>query len=250
MQYGTKMPLPMGQKQADGSLPGEAGVKKCSLSIQDRSVNSVAQNKLLSVIRSGTVQRPLFQRQAIKGDGKLTGTVDYETQPNNGEDSAHMMTARDIQLKDPAKKELAGEHSPEVDVPGWGSLQTLGLTVNYPCYKRMHLLNGQLGGTGSDSKNLAPGSCDLNNAHKTAVEQKLCGYVLGGGVIDLYQVECAYRKKALPGFAADPVKSAAYKSTLQSICFYYELDNGYKNGGMDTTLSEEAKIAKAWNNLP
>ncbi len=183
----------------------------------------------------------VMQLKAIKGNGYLTGTVKYTMQNNNGNNSAYLMEAKNITLKNQNVKSLAGPHTPSIDITGWQDLQTLGLTNNAPHYKRMHLLNGELGGSGSDEENLAPGSTDLNNTHFQKVEKYLHNHVLGGGTIDSYEVWAFYRTSALPRLTGNDINT--YKSTLYGLHCQYQLDN---NTGDSLDIYEGPNTAKAW----
>ncbi len=186
----------------------------------------------------------VMQLKAIRGGGYLKGTVNYETQVNNGTDSAFLMQARNIQLKNPAVAGLAGDHAPTEEPPGWTGIQGLGLTNRAPHYKRMHLLNGELGGSGADVENLAPGSTDLNNTHYQKVESTLQNHVYNGGTILSYNVWAFYRTSGL-----DRMSNATkniYKSSLHSIRCEYELAGTNTIQRFDIT--EGKKTAQAWPN--
>lgn len=183
----------------------------------------------------------VMQLKAIKGGSALTGTVQYETKVNNGIDSAYLMCAKNIKLKDPNNAQLASGNGPNTDPPGWGALQTLGLTNGDPNYKRMHLLNGDLGGSGDDYQNLAPGSSDLNTAHYTKIEKALHTHVLAGRTIDSYDVWAIYRDAGLPRFSN--INKSRYKHTLAAIHCQYIISNGASDS---KTIYEGPNTAKAW----
>jgi len=185
----------------------------------------------------------VMQLKAIRGGGYLKGTVKYTPQNNNGSNSAYLMEASNIELKDPNVASLAGNHSPSVDPPGWTGIQGLGITKKAPFYKRMHLLNGELGGSGADVENLAPGSTDLNNAHAKKVENKLQKYVLNGGKILSYNVWAFYRTSGLNRMSS--TTENIYKSSLHSICCEYELDDG-TNMIQKIEITEDKQTAQNW----
>ncbi|MCC8143595.1 MAG: hypothetical protein LUD02_01285 [Tannerellaceae bacterium] len=108
------------------------------------------------------------QREALASDGVLDGNVNYTRRMNNGALSAWRMSATNIEFSSPRVFQLPIGNSPTATPPGWQRVQG--------CV-RMHLLNGQLGGTGAHSKNLAPGSYDLNHLHYTEVEKHLVRHV-------------------------------------------------------------------------
>lgn len=201
---------------------------------QSQLIQRMADNRSLSE------SDQVIQLVAIRGGGNLHGTVSYVTADNRGEDSAYLMSARGIKLKQ-GKHALAGDNSPEVSPPGWTDLQNLGLTNNAPHYKRMHLLNGQLGGHGNKTENLAPGSSDLNTAHHTEIEETLQNHVLAGGEIRTYDVFAVYRSTP-PGRLSNDNK-AIFRRTLASLHCQYELDDGSTDS---KEISEGPNTAKAW----
>jgi hypothetical protein len=185
----------------------------------------------------------VMQLKAIKGGSALTGTVKYTTKVNNGIDSAYLMEAKNIKPKNLVNPQLASGNGPAADPPGWTAIQNLGITKNAPFYKRMHLLNGDLGGSGTDVENLAPGSADLNTAHYTEIEDTLQNHVLGGGEISSYEVWAFYRDKGLKRFSN--TTEDAYKHSLVALHCQYVLDTGAKDS---KTIYEDAKTAKNWPN--
>ena len=184
------------------------------------------------------------QLQAIKGDGNIMGTVDYESKTIDGNTVAYEMHAKNIKLR-PGKNKLANEHSPSVDPAGWDTLKDLGLTGNPPHYKRMHLLNGQLGGHGDKIENLAPGSSNLNGRHDRKVEEILKDHVLNHGTIKSYDITVRYRDIA-PTYLKYKEKRA-YKRTIRSIFYSYSLSGGA--GGDFNTITESPRTASAWRSL-
>ena len=185
----------------------------------------------------------VMQLKAIKGGSALTGTVKYTTKVNNGIDSAYLMEAKNIKPKNLVNPQLASGNGPAADPPGWTEIQNLGITQNAPFYKRMHLLNGDLGGSGTDVENLAPGSADLNTAHYTEIEDTLQNHVLGGGEITSYEVWAFYRDKGLNRFSN--TTEDTYKHSLVAIHCQYVLDTGATDS---KTIYEDAKTAKNWPN--
>ena len=182
-----------------------------------------------------------IQRKSIKGGGKVTGTVTYKTGTIGTETVANFMEAKAIKSK---TGELGKDNEPQVSIPGWNDLSTWKLTKNPPQYKRMHLLNGQLGGNGKDKENLAPGSSWLNRHHHSEVERHLQSHVQKGGEIEKYSVICTYRNAQDAKTITDASKRATYQLTLKSL----QCDWKFKGGKATTkTLKETPKTAKAWN---
>ncbi len=182
-----------------------------------------------------------IQRKSIKGGGKVTGTVTYKPGKVGAETVAQVMEAKAIKSK---TGELGKDNQPQVSIPGWNDLSTWKLTTKPPQYKRMHLLNGQLGGNGKDKENLAPGSAALNRHHHSEVESKLQNHVKGGGEIEKYLVKCTYRNAQDAKTIKDASKRSTYQLTLKSL----QCDWKFKGGTATTkTLKENPKTAKAWN---
>lgn len=125
-----------------------------------------------------------IQCEALSADGFLSGDVCYTKKKNKGCTSAWKMEARGIQFTNSRCFQLPIGNYPQVNPPGWERVMN--------CV-RMHLLNAQLGGTGSDIKNLAIGSYYLNSLHKNKVESTLLSVVRDKrGTIDKYEIECTY----------------------------------------------------------
>ncbi|MEM7370313.1 MAG: DUF4157 domain-containing protein [Bacteroidota bacterium] len=231
----------------DKGLEREAdrmGLKSVQLG---NSPATMKRDPLIESRRHFRVNRPVIQRISVKGRGVISGIVTYTKKTNNGELSAYQMKARNLKLKNRGTRRLAPNNEPSrtVSPPGWTALKRLGLTKKAPSYKRMHLLNGKLGGTGTDEKNLAPGSSRLNTRHSKKVEEILQKHILKGGTVTEYFVSLKYRNKKTA-----KMKSAledTYKYTLQSLSFYYKLSGS--NAVIAGTLKETPNTAKAWGKL-
>lgn len=148
-----------------------------------------------------------LQREALASGGVLNGNVTYTKRLNKGKLSAWNMEATNIEFSSPFCFQLPVGNTPSVNPPGWDRVAG--------CV-RMHLLNAELGGTGANTKNLAPGSYALNNAHKNEVEKILLSHVRDKrGKINNYSVECTYETGL-----------GDLDYTLKQINCKYDLDNG------------------------
>lgn len=127
----------------------------------------------------------VVQREALLGG--LSGEVAYTTTINKGKISAYKMVAKNIQR--PNKVTFPWDDPMELP-NGWEEEE-----LSKKGYVRMHLLNANLGGTGHDIKNLAPGSHTLNSSHSKDIERKLIDHLsisdLSRKIIS-YSVECLY----------------------------------------------------------
>ena len=153
------------------------------------------------------VNNKCIQREALAASGILNGNVNYTKRLNNGRLSAWKMEATDIEFSSPFYFQLPVGNTPSVDPPGWDKVSG--------CV-RMHLLNAELGGTGANTKNLAPGSYALNSAHKNEVERILLSHVRDRRKkINNHSVECTYE-----------TGRGDLDYTLKQIHCKYDLDNG------------------------
>jgi hypothetical protein len=167
--------------------------------------------------------------------------VNYQAKKNNGIQSAYRMKAQNIHRKIPTKTALPKGNEPKVDPPGWDKLKKEKLTTKSPHYKRMHLLNAELGGHGNKIENLAPGSSYLNSKHFNEIECKLREKVRKGGTIQSYEVVANYRRSGLKRFTPDTTN--IYKHTLESIHCKYQTSDGTKGS---QKIAEAPKTAGAW----
>ena len=213
---------------------------------EDKRTENVKQLKMLSNFHNRNVleqTNPPVQRQSILGRGRITGTVNYQAKNNNGIQSAYRMKAQNIRLTNPTKTALPKGNEPEVDPPGWDKLKGGNLTRKPPHYKRMHLLNAELGGHGNKIENLAPGSSKLNSRHSNEIECKLRDKVKKGRTIQSYEVVANYRGSGLKRFKPDTIN--IYKHTLESIHCKYQTSDGTKGS---QKIAEPPRTAGAWPN--
>ncbi|MCO6357526.1 DNA/RNA non-specific endonuclease [Roseivirga pacifica] len=205
----------------------------------DNRPEAIAQRRLKQIINS----KSPIQLKAIRGSGRLLGTVDYHGTNHPDGYGAYTMSAKNLRWKAGAYMNFPSTNEPNNDyVPGWPNIVYNQLTTYYPHYKRMHLLNGKLGGSGDDVDNLIPGSADMNSEHYNKVERHLHNHLQNDGVVLNYNVGVEETQTNATNVPSQDKN--AFKSTIKKLYCEYELDDG--NGWKAFTITETDAMRNYW----
>jgi hypothetical protein len=158
-----------------------------------RAVSGATAERFARPLPAISVQRlPLVNADDMDPGGAWVPTVD-------GKGRATRVDATNLKLKVgpvPPAKQVAiftGLNEPDgAAPPGWTYLRNKNLVGGPPGYRRMHLLNGNLGGPGNDKSNLVPGSASLNSNHFHQFEGPAMLELSYGLTLDTYWVQVWY----------------------------------------------------------
>lgn len=159
------------------------------------------------------------------------------------------VVARDLKLKPNKVLPGSGHNSPSnaTSPTGWAWLKQNSLTHpgNPPNYVRLHMLNGQLGGPGNDTENLAPGTGSLNIHHENHFENEAKLWLGKGGEIEKYTVQVSYQGAS--GSLQSNQGKAAWRNTIEDLWgsfryVYYDNNDQRKTADAPFSATEDAGL--------
>lgn len=255
--YATMMansPRVVAQRQQMESLVAGAvqRAQQNEMGLQATSTTS-PDTQLAPVYSTGAnISEEIVQRAALanaahmKPYGHWSNTVDGNGRVNHIE-------GHDLKLETGHGLPGAGHNAASASPLGWAWLNgKLSFPGNPPNYVRMHLLNGQMGGPGDTTNNLAPGTASLNSHHFKNFEDEAQSWLSQGGKIQNYVVNVAYN-----GASANlqtPGAKAAWKNTISSMNGYFDFIH-YTGGNQQVSRAQFSAVENAgldtqanWNN--
>lgn len=145
----------------------------------------------------------------------------------------------------------SGGNKPTVDPLGFKYLRAKELTKRPPFYRRMHLLNGDLGGPGNSKSNLVPGSQSLNSSHIKHFEDPAMQELANGNTLSTYWVKVSYQQPSK--YLKSAGAKAAWENTVDEIWggFTYTDAMGVNHAGAFNAEEDKPSLANKpkWKGL-